>query len=267
MPATHFTFGPVNSRRLGRSLGVDVLGTDKHCTFNCSYCEIGRTAGKGFVGPDFVVDITPEGFREEMEPLIEKIWQKIDYITFGYNGEPTLNPHLGEFLAITREIQAGIMANEEGTFPTITVFTNSTTLSNPEVRSTLAQFDLILAKLDVGTQDDLERVNRPHPGVPRIEEIVEGLISLKNELPPGHKLAIQSLFFRLMNMGEGDPVDIAAWCEQILAIQPDIVQIYSVARSPAEPDVIPVSQEMLASIEARLRERAGNNSPIEIRTY
>jgi wyosine [tRNA(Phe)-imidazoG37] synthetase (radical SAM superfamily) len=159
------------------------------------------------------------------------------------------------------------MSNAEGTFPLMTVFTNSTTLDNPEVRATLAQFDLILAKLDVGTQEDLDRVNRPHPGVHRVEDIVQGLTALKQELPAGHKLAIQSLFYWLADGAEGDPVDIPAWVEQILAIQPDVVQIYSIARSPAEPDVIPVSQEMLASIEARLRERAGADTTIDIKVF
>lgn len=267
VPTPRFTFGPVASRRLGKSLGVDVLGKPKHCTFNCTYCEIGRTAGKSLVAPDFVVDIPPNGFREEIKIVLAEKGCDLDHITFGYNGEPTLNPHLGEYLAIAREVQVEILATDGDPFPLMTVFTNSTTLSNPAVRNTLAQFDLILAKLDVGTQEDLDRVNRPHSRTPPIEEIADGLATLKRELPMGHKLAIQSLFYWLLNGGEGDPVDISTWIEQILTIQPDIVQIYSVARSPAEPDVVPVSRALLASIETRLRKYAGPESEMEIHVY
>jgi len=264
-----FCYGPFSSRRLGLSLGVNVLGELKRCTFNCVYCEAGRTIGNELVPPDYIVDIRPEGFREEVKPILINLQRDLDSFTFGYNGEPTLNPHLGEFLQIAREIKKEIAPGPGDKFPTVTIFTNSTTVTQPEIRQTLSQFDLILAKLDVGTPSDLRRVHRPHPNIPSLDEISQGLVALKQELPPGHKLAIQTLIFTTRDnlKGKFREIDIPAWIERIIAVQPHIVQLYSVARIPAEPFVMAVPTDVLQWIKSQLLARVRNLESMDVRVY
>ncbi len=264
-----FCYGPFASRRLGLSLGVNVLGEQKRCTFNCMYCEAGRTVGNKLVPPTYIADIKPEGFCEEIKPILKNLQRDLDSITFGYNGEPTLNPHLGEFLQIVREIQRDLAPNPGDKFPIATLFTNSSTVTHSEIRHTLAQFDLILAKFEVGTQADLQRVNRPHSEVPSLAELTRGLAALKQEIPPGHKLALQTLIFTTRDSVKANfrEIDLPAWIERVLAINPDIVQLYSVARTPAEPFVIAQSGEVLQQIRSQLVARAGKISSIDVRVY
>ncbi len=264
-----FCYGPFASRRLGLSLGVNVLGEQKRCTFNCVYCETGRTTGNELVPPTYIADIKAEGFREEVKPILTNLQRDLDSITFGYNGEPTLNPHLEEFLHIVREIQKEIAPRPGDKFPTVTIFTNSTTITRPEIRHALAQFDLILGKLEVGTPADLHRIHRPHPKVPSLDEITHGLAAFKQELPPGHKLAIQTLIFttREYACATFREIDLPMWIERVIAIRPDIVQLYSVARTPAEPFVVAVAKDILQKIKMQLLAKVGQDSSIDVHVY
>ncbi len=266
---TKFCYGPFASRRLGLSLGVNVLGEQKRCTYNCVYCEAGRTTGNELVAPNYIADIKPEGFREEIKPILRNLLRDLDSITFGYNGEPTLNPHLEEFLQVVREIQKEVAPRSGDKFPTVTIFTNSTTITRPEIRHTLAQFDLILGKLEVGTSSDLHRVHRPHPNVPSLDAITRGLATLKQELSPGHKLALQTLIFTTRNYASVNfkEIDVPMWIERVIAIRPDIVQLYSVARTPAEPFVTAVGRETLQKIKDQLLAKLGTVSSIDVRVY
>ncbi len=225
--------------------------------------------GNELVPPNYIADIKPEGFREEVQPILKNLQRDLDSITFGYNGEPTLNPHLGEFLQIVREIQKEIAPGPGNKFPTVTIFTNSTTITRPEIRHTLAQFDLILGKLEVGTPADLHRVHRPHPKVPSLDEITRGLAALKQELLPGHKLALQTLIFttREYACATFREIDIPMWIESVVAIRPDIVQLYSVARTPAEPFVAAVANDTLQKIKTQLLAKIGTGSSIDVRVY
>ncbi|MHA1733889.1 MAG: radical SAM protein [Promethearchaeota archaeon] len=264
-----FCYGPFMSRRLGLSLGVNVLfngASSKRCTYSCVYCEIGRTRDNELTGPDHVVDVKPGGFREELAPILSNL-PEIDSVTFGYNGEPTLNPNLGAFLDVALEVRDSLGRDR---VPKMTVFTNSSTVTRPEVRKTLARFDLVLAKLDVGTQADFLRVDRPHGQVPPIGEIVKGLTSLKSEVEAPHQLALQSLFFSSSNpkvVGNDQPASVAAWASQVERISPYMVQIYTIAREPAEKFVRALSKQKLNEIGTVLRARLGPGSSTEILVF
>ncbi len=264
-----FCYGPFASRRLGLSLGVNVLGEQKRCTFNCVYCEDGRTIGNELVDPNYIVDIKPVGFYEEILPILTNLRRDLDSVTFGYNGEPTLNPHMKDFLEIVRGIQKELAPNPGDKFPIATIFTNSTTVTRPEIRQTLTRFDLVLGKLDVGTPSDLQRVHRPHPNIPSLDEITRGLAALKQELPSGHKLALQTLIFTSRDYARPNfrKIEVPRWIERVLEIQPDIVQLYSIARTPAEPFVIAVSKEALQQIKLQLLARAGKDTTMDVRVY
>ncbi len=217
----------------------------KTCTYNCVYCEIGRTTTKGYVGPNYRCDF-PANFEEEFiselrNKLIEHAY--INAITVGYNGEPTLNQRFGYAFELIRKIRYEV--GLEKTVP-ITILTNSSTLEFTEVRNALVKFDIVIAKLDAGTQEVFVNANRPHNMVPPIGIIINNLRLLKTEMKKNSKLYIQCLLFKVQgstsinsNARGDNVVEIA---NAINKIQPDLVQVYSVAREPAEPSVIKLSK-------------------------
>ncbi|MBN2152591.1 MAG: hypothetical protein JW839_14150, partial [Candidatus Lokiarchaeota archaeon] len=245
---TRFTFGPIHSRRLGMSLGINVLAPleeqKKRCTFNCAYCEIGRSK------PDEVVPVTfryigtdVAQFRAEVEPPIVHL-PEIDSATFGYMGETTLAAGLEEYLDAVRAIKEAHPRADGG--PRISIFTNSTTLGDPGIRRVLARFDFVMAKLDCALQPLFLKVNRPDRSVPPVATIIENLALLKQEIQgcPPHQLAIQTLLFKSMNPSipsNMDEQNIAALAEAYGRIGPHVVQVYTVARDPAENGIYAIS--------------------------
>ncbi len=243
-----FTFGPIHSRRLGMSLGINVLAPledqKKRCTFNCTYCEIGRSR------PDEVVKITfrygdtdVAQFRAEVEPPITNL-PEIDSATFGYMGETTLAAGLEQYLDAARAIKEAHPRHDGG--PRISIFTNSTTLADPEIRRVLARFDFVMAKLDCAVQPLFLRVNRPDRSVPPVATIVENIALLRQAIQkyPPHQLAIQTLLFKSMNPATPSNMDeqnLAALAEAYDRIDPHVVQVYTVARDPAENGIYAIS--------------------------
>ncbi|MHA2036163.1 MAG: hypothetical protein ACW98X_07000, partial [Promethearchaeota archaeon] len=192
-----YTYGPFHSRRLGLSLGINVLPNYKLCTFDCVYCEIGITDKNNLVPPDFKIKLLPTiKFRKELISILMQV-PHLKSITFGYNGEPTLNENLLDFLKIAVEVREKLEWTEQK--PLLTLFTNSSTLYFKEIRDRVKQFEFILAKLDVATDEDFKRTNRPHTKSPKIETIVDSLVNLREEKPVEHKLVIQSLFYNSYN--------------------------------------------------------------------
>ena len=183
-----YTYGPFNSRRLGLSLGVDILPHYKLCTYNCVYCEIGPTYQ--VISPSDRIKAPPSSnYRKELKEIL-KFVPHLDSITFGYNGEPTLNDNLLDFYKITLDVRNELKWDNEP--PLITLFTNSTTLYLEEIRGRVKHFDFVLAKLDAANDKDLRRTNRPHGECPDIDTIVGSLIKLREEMP-NKKLAIKCL--------------------------------------------------------------------------
>ncbi len=243
-----FTFGPIHSRRLGLSLGVNVLAPleeqKKRCTFNCTYCEIGRSR------PDEVVPITfryenvdVAQFRAEVEPPIKNL-PEIDSATFGYMGETTLAAGLEQYLDAAREIKEAHPRADGG--PRISIFTNSTTLGDPEIRRVLARFDFVMAKLDCAVQSLFLKVDRPDRSVPPVAAIIKNIALLRQEIKkyPSHQLAIQTLLFKSMNPATPSNMDdqnLAALADAYDRIDPHIVQLYTVARDPAENGIYAIS--------------------------
>ena len=154
-----FVFGPVPSRRLGFSLGVDIIPR-KYCNFDCIYCQVGKTTEK---------NVARRAFLEEKEVVNEVIAavhaaDKVDFVTFSGSGEPTLNKNLGTMI---REIKKSIDTP-------IAVITNSTLLSFEEVRDDLMDADVVLPSLDAASEQMFQRINRPQPGINLIE-IIDGI--------------------------------------------------------------------------------------------
>lgn len=259
-----YTYGPFNSRRLGLSLGVDILPNYKLCTFNCVYCEIGPTYQ--VVSPRDRIKAPPSSnYRKELKEIL-KFVPHLNSITFGYNGEPTLNDNLLDFFKITLDVRSELKWDKMP--PLITLFTNSTTLYLEEIRNRVRYFDLVLAKLDTATNEDLRRTNRPHEDCPKIETIVDSLIKLRKEMPE-KKLAIQCLIsksYRKDFISNDNKENIEQLAYLIKKINPNIVQLYSIARIPSEYYVYAIDEQRKKEIVKVFREII-NNDLIEINYY
>ncbi|MHA1241873.1 MAG: hypothetical protein ACTSQU_13985 [Promethearchaeota archaeon] len=259
-----YTYGPFNSRRLGLSLGVDILPNYKLCTYNCVYCEIGPTYQ--VVSPEHRIKAPPSSnFRKELKDILKYV-PHLDSITFGYHGEPTLNNSLLDFYKVALEVRNEMTWT--GTPPLLTLFTNSSTLYLDEVRKRVKHFDLVLAKLDAATDKDLKQTNRPHSDCPDIINIVESLVKLRKDMPD-KKLVIQSLISNSYNKiysSNNNPENIKQLAELITIIKPDIVQLYSIARIPSEYFVYAIDEDRKREIVKILRELI-NNDNIEINYY
>ncbi len=251
-----FFFGPVLSRRLNFSLGIDILPDAKYCTFDCLYCEIGRT--KRVESPKNRSPFYSE-LKKDFELQLRNVFVQdmmIDNLTFaGYSGEPTLNSDLESFLEITKRLRSEYGKED---IP-ITILTNSSTITIPEIRKVLKKFDAIVAKLDAGNQASFLHVNRPHYLVPPISEIIDGLASLKQELDRS-KLIIQTLLIEKNSNRE----NIESLLNAYNKIIPDAIQLYSIARYPAYP-VRKLDDLELERVKKQIQKSL--NSKIKIKTY
>lgn len=205
-----YIYGPVPSWRLGSSLGIDLLSRDeKICSFDCTYCQLGRNDAKQTVRGSFV---PVKDVVREIESLPDI---SIDYFTFSGRGEPTLASNLGEAITALRDIRREKIA----------VITNSSLIPMEEVQKDLLTADFVIAKLDAATEDVFARINRPAKGL-YLDDIIESLVSFRKKFPG--KLALQ-VMFTSTNIGSAPQIaDIAS------AIGPDEVQINTPLRPCGE---------------------------------
>ena len=160
VPGTRRIFGPVPSRRLGASLGIDVIPR-KTCTFDCVYCECGATTDKTCERREFCA---VRDLLDDLETHLSRMKEKPDVITLSGSGEPTLYLPMGELIGEVKRLASLPVA----------VITNSSLLWMPEVRDELSRADIVLPSLDAAIDDAFRRINRPHEllSLPRI---IEGL--------------------------------------------------------------------------------------------
>lgn len=262
-----YTYGPFQSRRLKLSLGVDVLSQNKRCTYNCVYCELGPTEGNQLVSSNFRIKNPPSHhFRKELKMMLN-LNPNLSSITFGYNGEPTLNECLLEFLNIASDVREEIKWPQEK--PKLTLFTNSSTLSFEDVRNRIKQFELVLAKLDVAIDADFKRTNCPHKDIANIDVIIESLVKMKKEMLKGHRFAIQCLICRSYRedfIANENAENIEQLAYAIKKIKPDIVQVYSIARMPAQYYVFAIDQDKKNEIVKKFNEII-NDEKVEVNSY
>jgi wyosine [tRNA(Phe)-imidazoG37] synthetase (radical SAM superfamily) len=234
--APKYIFGPVPSRRLGRSLGVDLVPY-KTCTFDCIYCDLGRTTCKTVSRQSY---IPPEEIQGELELILPVLGKKVDYITLSGSGEPTLNTDIGEIIRKIKEIT-----------PTpVAILTNSSLFSLDEVRRELSEADLVLPSFDAITPAVFEYINRPHPSL-RIEEIISGLIQFRKQYQG--QIWLEILFCRSAN---DNKEEIERLKEVIERIEPDRIQLNKPVRPPAEDFVFPLTSGQLEEIRERLGDKA-----------
>ena len=263
-----FTYGPFPSRRLGLSLGINILPSQTVCTYDCVYCELGKKSKESLVSPEYLVDIPVTAHFKKELLSISKSFPNLESMSFsGYFGEPTLNKNLPKFLAIAKEVRECISWSIKE--PDLTLFTNSSTLHLKKIRENVQAFDLILAKLDCATDKDFLRTNQPHPNVPSIAKIIDSIALLRKEMSETTKLAIQCLIYQSNRRefeSNNNMDNIISVAHAIKKINPHIVQLYSIARMPAQYYVYTIDDRRKQEI-VELFKSIINNDLVEIQYY
>jgi wyosine [tRNA(Phe)-imidazoG37] synthetase (radical SAM superfamily) len=238
-------FGPLKSRRLGTSLGINLLpSTIKLCSFNCIYCECGWTEAKLDEKEHLNKAAEIDASLEKRLIYLNENHVIIDSITFAGNGEPTLHPEFSEIIDITIRLRDKYTPDAR-----ISVLSNSTTLSKDKVREALMKVDNIM-KLDAGSEEVFRLINNPKSSI-TLEKIVEDLKKFKGNL------IIQTMFVR----GEigNRPIDntevkeVDKWLKFIESIAPKEVMIYSLDRIPPMAKLEKISELELQVIAKKVR--------------
>ncbi len=231
-------FGPVRSRRLGVSLGVNLLpSTKKICNFDCIYCECGWTSDSK---TDRALMPSVKEVRDALEKKLSSMKEKNlkpDVITFAGNGEPTLHPGFTEIIDDTIELRNRFFPEAK-----IAVLSNSSTISKPHIREALMKVDQNILKLDSGLDTTVQVHNQPRVNV-RVSGLIEDLKKFRG------KLIVQTLFLRGSHKGRTidntTPEELEAWLKAIEIIRPSEVMIYTISRdTPLEGSLqkVPVSE-------------------------
>ena len=230
-----FLYGPVPSRRLGRSLGIDVVPY-KVCTYDCIYCHLGRTTDKIIERKEYV---PLNALVAELDRSRE-VLDAADYVTIAGSGEPTLYARIGEL----------IDAVKVRTRTPVAVITNGSLLWDAAVRDDLKQADLVIPSLDAGSAAMFLHVNRPHPAI-TFERMVAGLIEFRAVFK-------NSLWLEVLLVGgvTGIVSEVRMIAEIIRQIHPDKVQVNTVVRPPSEDFASVVSPQQLKKMAALLGQDA-----------
>ncbi|HQN91500.1 MAG TPA: radical SAM protein [Methanoculleus sp.] len=235
--AYRYLFGPVPSRRLGISLGIDLV-PHKTCSFNCIYCECGQTT-----------DLTCE--RREYVPTDRVIAElddflatapDLDYVTFAGSGEPTLHSGIGEIISFIKDRYPRYR---------VAVLTNSALFTDPGVRAALMRADLVVPSLDAVSEEVFVKINRPSPGI-TAGQVLEGLLDFAREYTGEVWLEI----FIVPGVNDTEK-ELRLLKDAVIAIEPDRVQVNTLDRPGAEDWVRPASPEAIERIAAMLGGNAG----------
>ena len=249
-------FGPVISRRLGISLGINLLPRNKKiCTFDCIYCECGWTKPDSY---SLETCVDKKDVKNALEKTLIQILNNksgLDNITFGGNGEPTLHPFFSEIVD-----DAISLRNKYFPEVNISVLTNATKLDDMSVVKALEKIDNPILKLDAGTESTYQIINKPMIDISQ-KQIVNNIINahLNNAI-------IQSLFlkgnYKGIEIDNTRETDLKLWLEQVQQINPKSVMIYSIARETPAQGLKKVSIMELDSIAQRVKDMG-----IQIQSY
>jgi wyosine [tRNA(Phe)-imidazoG37] synthetase (radical SAM superfamily) len=241
---TGIVYGPVNSRRYGRSLGVNLCPASyKLCSFNCVYCHYGQTESLATDGTPYEVDLPT---YDDVVHAVENALQssvEIDAITFSGNGEPTLHPDFSEITdAVIR------LRDRHRPRAKVVLLSNSTGLAHERVRRSVSQLDLPVFKLDAGTEGMFRRINRPARNV-KFDDIVNQLKSLG-------KVYIQTVLID-GTPSNTHPDELFAYLGVIRDIRPKAVHLYATDRPVADARVSKVDPDWLEDLACHIRDETG----------
>ena len=236
MSAYRHLYGPVPSRRLGRSLGIDLV-PHKICTYDCIYCQIGKTTKKTLTRKEYV---PVKEIIEEVKQFLKEGTSSIDHLSLTGSGEPTLH---SEIRSVIEEIKAI-------TSIPVAVITNGSLLYEEEVRQDLLRADLVLPSLDAVSSEIFVKINRPRPGF-SIEKVIEGLIEFRKVYKG--QILLEILFCKDVNDGKEELLRMKKTVDRI---QPDRIHLNTVVRPPSEKWAVPLNQKEMEEIRAFFGEKA-----------
>jgi len=231
----NLVFGPVPSRRLGRSLGVNNI-PPKICSYSCVYCQLGRTYRKSIKRRTFY---SPESLFEEVKRKIE-LSQKVDYITLVADGEPTLDARIGKEISLFKQL--GIP---------VAVITNASLLWREDVRDDLLEADLISLKIDAVSENLWKSINRPHEML-KLEKVLEGIRSF-SEIFKG-KIITETMLINVEYKEEIEKIG-----EFLREIMPERAYIAVPVRPPAEKWVRAAKEDIINKAFQTFSEYLGRN--------
>lgn len=215
-------FGPIHSRRLGSSLGINLLPEKgKICTFDCIYCECGWNKD----GRDDLKLPSAEKVRKALETKLQQCQKdgvNIDSITFSGDGEPTINPEFPQIIDDTIALRDKYYSNSK-----ITVLSNATMVHKPEVFNALRKVDNPTMKIDAPTNELIEKINHPAPGYD-IHRVVETLKQFKGDF------ILQTMFLKSKDFDSSSPEVLNGWMDIVRQLKPREIMAYTIDRPTPE---------------------------------
>jgi wyosine [tRNA(Phe)-imidazoG37] synthetase (radical SAM superfamily) len=236
MKSYRHLYGPVPSRRLGGSLGIDLV-PHKICTYDCIYCQIGKTTKKTLTRKEYV---PAKEITEEVERFLKEGAASIDYLSLTGSGEPTLHSQI-------RSVIEGIKAI---TSIPVAVITNGSLLYEEEVRQDLLRADLVLPSLDAVSPEVFRKINRPRKGF-SVDKVIEGLVEFRNVYKG--QIWLEILFCKDVN---DDKEELFRMRKAIDRIRPDRIHLNTVVRPPSEKWAIPLNQKEMEEMRVFFGEKA-----------
>jgi len=239
-----YLFGPVNSRRLGLSLGIDIMPA-KVCNFNCIYCEVGATTRLTCDRKEYV---PTQAILSEVDDFLlrREAARMPDVYTITGSGEPTLHSDVGKIIRYLKE----------KTDKPVAVLTNGSLMHLAEVREGLAAADIVVPSLDAARVESFRKVNRPAQCVD-MDTVITGLNRFSLDF--SGQIWLEILLVKDVN---DSAADIDALLQAVDGIAPDRIQLNTVARPPLEESARPISYSEMAAIAKQIEERF--NGPVEI---
>ena len=240
-------FGPVNSRRLGISLGINLLPNDsKFCNFNCIYCECGLTEPNYFKQFKLHSRIEIQNALEEKLKFLKNSNKHLDTITYAGNGEPTLHPSFAEVIDDTITLRDKYYPDVN-----IAVLSNSTMLGSEKIFKALNKVEKNILKLDSAFEETLKLMNRPFNDF-SIEEILMQLKKFEGNF------ILQTMFihgeFKGIKVDNTTDKELDAWLNIVSILNPKEVMIYTIERDTPYPDIYKVPKEKLLEIAERVND-------------
>lgn len=237
---TSLAFGPVPSRRLGRSLGINNVPL-KSCSYSCLYCQVGRTLTRLVEPRGFY---TPQEIRQAVEAQIEAVRrrnERIDYLTFVPDGEPTLDAQLGETIDLLRPLGIGIA-----------VISNASLVRREDVQSWLNKADWVSLKVDSVDEATWRRINRPHEAL-NLPDIMQGIVKFARQYPG--ELATETMLVEGINDSE---TSIVAVAEFLCKVRPHKAYLSIPTRPPTESSVRAPSEAVINSAYQLMKAQLAN---------
>ena len=229
-------FGPIKSRRLGNSLGINLLPQKgKFCNFDCIYCECGWNKD-GLNDKQLPTAAKVRGKLEDKLTQLLLDGTPIDSITFSGDGEPTLNPEFPRIIEDTLKLRDAFCPGAK-----VSVLSNATRAHIPEIRAALMKVDNPIMKIDAPTDELVTRINHPAPGY-SLQRVIEALEKFEGNF------ILQTMFLRAPGFDSSEPAALQKWMEIVRHLMPREVMVYTIDRPTPEEGLLPFTQAELQKL-------------------